>query len=56
LKYRLVVEKDRGNTWKKIQEKNEPFFVAILFKGLSFYMVLTVEALDLETAMSSAHL
>ena len=37
VKHRLLVEKDRGNACRKNQEKNEPFFLANFFRGLSFY-------------------
>ncbi len=38
VKHRLLVEKDRGNACSKnLEKKNEPFFLANFFRGLSFY-------------------
>jgi hypothetical protein len=37
MKHRLLVEKDRGNTCRKNQEKKWSIFLANFFKGLSFY-------------------
>jgi hypothetical protein len=37
LKFHLVVEKDRGNSWKKIRKKKSAVFLGNFFRGLSFY-------------------
>jgi hypothetical protein len=37
MKHHPLVEKDRGNACRKNREKNEPFFLANFFRGLSFY-------------------
>ncbi len=42
LKFHLVVEKDRGNTWKENQEKKISLFFWQLFLEFSVFTALTV--------------
>jgi hypothetical protein len=41
MKHRLLVEKDKGNTCRKNQEKKRAFFLRI-FLEVSFFTALTV--------------
>jgi hypothetical protein len=44
LKFHLVVEKDRGNTWKKNQEnKISQFFLAIFLEVSVFMLTLVLQ-------------
>jgi hypothetical protein len=45
LKFHLVVEKDRGNTWKKIRKIKSAFFA--IFFAVSVFTALTVACLNI---------
>jgi hypothetical protein len=47
LKFHLVVEEDRGNTWKKNQEQKLAVFLASFFRGLSFYNADCIDFLQI---------